>query len=180
MPAPLTADLAPAHCLTTDDLAFLRLLPGSTEPPIEGSREQRARADRLPGGLLHRGRRTPLGDLVVSLAERAEAAEARLRDLLAPADDADEAVDAAEVLRLDGVATPAPWRPKRGWPLPPSRASKRGRRVRGGGGPARSGFTHRRAWWLSPWAGCGASIQTKAIRDTGASPALSRCPPATP
>lgn len=95
-----------------DDLAFLRSLPGSTEPPIEGSRDQRARADRLPAGLLHRGRRTPLGDVVVSMAERADAAEARLRDLLAPADDVDvdAAVDAAEVLRLGEMATPGPWR----------------------------------------------------------------------
>lgn len=109
--------------LTEGDLAFLKSLPASTEPPTGGTREQRSRIENLPWGLVRDGRRTDLGDFVVAQADalvaaererdgacaaeraRADAAEARLDALLAPV----EGVDLEEALRLDREATPGPW-----------------------------------------------------------------------
>lgn len=59
--------------LNLADLSLLRALPASTEPPIGLTREQQARAEDLPWGLIRGGRRTELGDYVLTLVEERDA-----------------------------------------------------------------------------------------------------------
>lgn len=62
--------------LSAADIAFLRSMPASTEPPSSGTREQRQRAEDLPWGLVREGRRTDLGDWVVAMSDRVASLEA--------------------------------------------------------------------------------------------------------
>lgn len=58
---------------TLSDISLLRSLPASTDPPVGLTREQQARVEDLPWGLVRGGRRTELGDYVVALVAEREA-----------------------------------------------------------------------------------------------------------